>query len=105
MPSELPASDADPQDARPTILLAAASGARADIEEALAAEYGVLRATDASAAAVSARVVDLVITDAALPGPGGGSLATNVATRRRAACSRASCSTDPPAGVTFTKRL
>ncbi|MFP5416077.1 MAG: ANTAR domain-containing protein [Actinomycetes bacterium] len=76
MPSELPASDADPQDARPTILLAAASGARAEIEEALAAEYGVLRATDASAAAVSARDVDLVITDAALPGPGGGSLAS-----------------------------
>ena len=36
---------------------------------------------------------------------GGGSLATNVATRRKTACSRTSCSNDPPAGVTLTKRL
>lgn len=36
---------------------------------------------------------------------GGGSLATNVATRRNAACSRASRCNDAPEGVTSTKRL
>ena len=35
----------------------------------------------------------------------GGSLATSVATRRKAACSRASCSDDVPPVVTATKRL